>query len=97
MLRSAWRRSRRRFRLDLGFHAGLVRYGRFLDGLTAVGSFRVPVIVCGDNGLRVGLINGRLLLADLASGLRLVLRLFFTALHALAHPVAHASVCNTSS
>src|SRR5579864_3099451 len=97
MLRSARRRSRWRFRLDLSFHARLFGHGRFLDGFTAVGSFRFSVIVCGDNGLRVRLINGRLLLANLASGLRLVLRLFFTALHALAHPVAHASVCNTSS
>src|SRR5580765_4252274 len=97
MLRSARWRSGRRFRLHLGFHTWLVSDRRPLDSFAAARCLRLPVIVCGNNRLRVGFIDGRLLLANLASGLRLVLGLFFTALHALAHPVAHASVCNTSS
>src|SRR5262249_17349808 len=37
------------------------------------------------------LIHRRLLLADLAGGFRLILQFLLTALHALAHPIAHAS------
>src|SRR5262249_43626496 len=81
-----WWRDGGRFRLHLSFHPGFFR--RCFRSLGMLGH---RIIVGGNDWLRVSLIHGRFLLADLASGLRLILQLLLTALHALAHPVAHAS------
>src|SRR5215467_13092576 len=53
--------------------------------------FWSAVIIGRNDRLGVVLIDRRLLLAYLAGGLRLMLLLLFTALHALAHPIAHSS------
>ena len=81
----------------LGFHARLMNWGRLLRCFGSARGFRLNVVIGWHEGLRMGFIDQRLLLAYLAGGLGFIFRLFFTALHALAHPVAHASVCNTSS
>src|SRR5579871_5461092 len=97
MFRNARRRHGRRFGLYLGFHAWFFGCRRFRGDFRGAGGFWLDVVIGWDEGLRVSFIDQRLLLAYLASGFCLIFRLFFTALHALAHPVAHASVCNTSS
>src|SRR5947209_9698038 len=97
MLRDTRGRHGRRFRLYLSFHAWLIGGLWFLRCFRGAGSIWLNVVIGWHQGLRMSFIDQRLLLAYLASGFRLIFRLFFTALHALAHPVAHASVCNTSS
>src|SRR5262249_6209821 len=72
-----------RIRLDLSFHPPVVG-GRSRQRLV-----RSHIIIGGDNGFGMVGINRRLLLAHLTSGFRSVLLLLFTALHALAHPIAH--------
>src|SRR5262249_21968484 len=89
LLRSSRWRYRWRVRLDLCLHPPVVG-GRSRQGLGYwVLGVRSHIIISGDNGFGMVGINRRLLLAHLTSGFRSVLLLLFTALHALAHPIAH--------
>src|SRR5579872_239572 len=94
LLRRARRRHGRRFRLNFSFQPPLG--GSLNVRLFNTRLFRLRArsgnLVSGNNRLGVKLVHHRLLLTNLDGRLRLVFGLlFFTALHALAHPIAHVS------